>query len=227
MAYQPDAIPDDLPPHPSREGPLSEDTEIERLVSGDGVDSTVVMRWSEYVRAYASSITPPPGLPARFEDADVATVRLSDCSPEEVVALAGWYIWHESDARDLFYESGPTDDDRYESVEAVKRAHPIVHRFDLDIDRVHPQALAISMFSQESGELRSRSFETIEGSEGGTVVYYPPPVDDAAVVLFHDGRGFYCCSTEAAVEAVDDWFRAEFEAWREEGIVPVQFDDSE
>ncbi|WP_053948607.1 hypothetical protein [Halolamina sediminis] len=226
MGYQADAVPDDLPPHPSQDGPLTGSTDIEQLVSGNGVDSTTVMRWSEYVQAYANSVTPPPGLPERFEDADIATVQLSDCSLEELVALAGWYIWHESDARDLFFESGPTDD-RYESVEAVKKSHPIVHRFELDIDRVHPQALAISMFTQDSGELRSRSFDTIEGADGGAVVYYPPPVDDAAVVLFHDGRGYYCCHTEAAVEATDDWFRAEFEAWREAGIVPLQFDDSE
>ena len=111
VRYQNEAIPDDLPAHPCREECLGDSVTIRQLVEGDEVDLSLVMRWSKYVNEYASEMTPPPGLPARFEDPTVEQVestRVSECSTDEIVALLGWYLWHESDETELF-QDGPEE----------------------------------------------------------------------------------------------------------------------
>lgn len=231
MSYQPEAIPDDLPPHPSEAGAVDGKLTIEEWVDGDGVDPTVTMRWSGHATEYARALSPPPGLPPRFEDSPDRQVKdtpLSECTPEEIVALTGWYMWHESDARDLFEPNDPTDRrDDPPTAEEFVRTYRIAHRFDTDHDRVHLQALGMTIYSREDGGVDWTGFDLIDGDEREAAVYYPPNPDDAAVLLFDDGRGYYCCRREADVETVDEWFRAAFDRWTDEGLVPVQFDDPE
>ncbi len=112
VCRQNDEIPDDLPPHPCREEQLGDGVTIRRLIEGDEIDPSVVMRWSKYVNEYASEVTPPPELPTRLEDSTVEQVEntdVSDCSTDEIVALLGWHFWHESGERELFRDDEPEE----------------------------------------------------------------------------------------------------------------------
>ncbi|MFC7081512.1 hypothetical protein [Halorussus caseinilyticus] len=106
MGYREDAIPEELPQHPSRDGTLGDDVTIGQLNDGDGIAGELLMRWSGVVNEYAHALSSSPEPPSRFEDSSVEEVRdvpIGECSTDELVALIAWY-WYQSGERESLFD---------------------------------------------------------------------------------------------------------------------------
>lgn len=228
MNGQREAIPEHIPQHPSGIEEVAEGLSVGQLMDGGGIDMSIIMKWAEYVNEYAYELTPPPELPTGFEDLTLSQVRdipLSECSAEEIVMLIGWYWYHSGENEAIFHKDNPEEkQNEHQTVEDIKKEYRIIHRFDTKLDRININALAMSIYSEESDGIDWDGFNRVEGSETEGAVFYPPTVEDTAVLIFNNGRGYYCCQSDVDVKPVDQWFRTEFENWSEEGIVPLQLD---
>jgi hypothetical protein len=228
MTHQREAIPEDLPRHPSEVEGIDEKTTIGQLMDGGSIDLSIQMKWAGSVNEYAYELTSPPGLPSKYEGSstdEVKQIRISECSPGEIVALIGWYWYTSGDNKAIFNKEDKKAQQRdAQNIEEIKQKYSIIHRFDTGLDRVHLQALCMSIYSKETGGIDWDGYDLVDGDQEAAVCY-PPNVEDVSVVIFNDGRGYYCCHSEADVKLVDEWFRAEFSDWTDSGLTPLQLDD--
>ena len=229
MGNQREAIPDQIPQHPSQAEDIDGEITLGKLMEGEKIDLSIIMRWAEAVNKYAYELTPPPEPPLEFEEptpSEIKNVLVSEYSSEELVILIGWYWYHSGKNKYIFREDRSKEqENETRSVGEIKKSYPIIHRFDTELDRINMNGLKISVCSQDLGGIDWNHVEQVERSEGEAAIFYPPDMKDVAVLLFDNGRGYYCCHSEGDVNPVDKWFRTEFNNWVEENIVPLQFDE--
>lgn len=231
MNSQREAIPEDIPQHPIDTHDIADDFTLGQLMNGDEINLSIIMQWAGYINEYAYELTPPPERPAEFDDLTLSQVKdvlVSKCSAEQIVMLIGWYYYHSGENKEIFHKDNPEEQQKEtQTVEDIKKEYRIIHRFDTKLDRINIDALAMSIFSEESGGIDWDGFDRVEGSASEGAVYYPPSVENAGVLIFNNGRGYYCCENERDVKPVNEWFRKEFERWSEENIFPLQPDNSD
>ncbi len=222
-------IPDQIPDHPSEAEECADDLTLGQLMDGDGIDLSTVMTWAECVNDYAYAVAPPPALPSKFDHLSVSQVRelpVSSCSSEDLIRLIGWYWYHSGENKSIFHKGHPeAPQEAIQTVEEVTRDYNVAHRFDTKLDRLNVDALAMSVYSEDGGGVDWDGFTHVEWTNGDAAVFYPPAVSEAVVLVFDNGRGYYCCQSEADIKPVDEWFRTALTEWNSESIVPLQPED--
>ena len=223
------ALPKQIPNHPTQGDENANDLTLGQLMDGDGIDMSTVMTWAECVNEYAYALAPPPELPSEFDQLSLSQVTelpVSSCSSEDIVRLVGWYWYHSGENESIFHKEHPeASQDAIQTVEEIKQDYNLVHRFDTELDRINVDALAMSVYSEDGGGVDWDGFTHVERTNGDAAVFHPPVVSEAVVLVFDNGRGYYCCQSEADIKPVDEWFRAALTEWTTEGIVPLQVDD--